>query len=198
MLAVVAATRTGPPGGPAFHRDRRIRVPQAFCDTARHNLTVSPTIAVYRNPYIWTDYAASYKVIIDGDEAGRIWRGQRLRFDVPPGEHRVVVRRFIGRSKELVVAPQSGELVELTCTGRGMAISMLNVILFRLSAYLDLHVTTPSERSAYESTRPRPPKSDAAEHERAMATPNPLPPGWYPDPSGQARLCWWDGTQWIR
>ncbi len=24
----------------------------------------------------------------------------------------------------------------------------------------------------------------------------PPPPGWYPDPSGQPRLRWWDGAQW--
>jgi hypothetical protein len=28
-------------------------------------------------------------------------------------------------------------------------------------------------------------------------TPPPMaPPGWHPDPSGQHRLRWWDGTQW--
>jgi hypothetical protein len=24
----------------------------------------------------------------------------------------------------------------------------------------------------------------------------PMPAGWYPDPHGQARLRWYDGTQW--
>ena len=24
------------------------------------------------------------------------------------------------------------------------------------------------------------------------------PPGWHPDPHGQARLRWWDGSQWTQ
>jgi hypothetical protein len=33
----------------------------------------------------------------------------------------------------------------------------------------------------------------AAGSPQAPATP---PPGWHPDPQGQARLRWWDGTRW--
>lgn len=31
-----------------------------------------------------------------------------------------------------------------------------------------------------------------------MSAPTPLPPGWYPDPSGKARKLYWDGQQWRR
>ena len=29
-----------------------------------------------------------------------------------------------------------------------------------------------------------------------MSAPTPLPPGWYPDPSGKAGQLYWDGQQW--
>jgi len=29
-----------------------------------------------------------------------------------------------------------------------------------------------------------------------IPSPGMAPPGWHPDPSGQSRLRWWDGTQW--
>jgi len=29
-----------------------------------------------------------------------------------------------------------------------------------------------------------------------MSAPTPLPPGWYPDPSGKAGKLYWDGQQW--
>jgi Protein of unknown function (DUF2510) len=29
-----------------------------------------------------------------------------------------------------------------------------------------------------------------------MNAPTPLPPGWYPDPSGKARKMYWDGQGW--
>jgi len=94
-----------------------------------------------------------YKVLIDGDEAGTAWPGQRLSFDVPSGEHRVAVKVDFMRSNELAVGAQAGEVVELACCGRGSAIALFNTI-FRRNAYLDLHVMTAPERAASVSARP--------------------------------------------
>jgi uncharacterized protein YfaP (DUF2135 family) len=55
------------------------------------------------------------------------------------------------------VTVQAGDVVDLTCSGRGSALAVWN----RRSAYLDLHVMTPSEQVAWEgarSTAPEPRK----------------------------------------
>jgi len=118
---------------------------------------MSATIAVYRSPDIGMDRNRRYKVLIDGQEVGTPWPGQRLSFDVPSGEHRVVVKIDFMRSNELVVDTQAGDLVELACRGRGSAFAFLNTI-FRRNAYLDLRVMTESERATWESARPEVPK----------------------------------------
>ena len=117
---------------------------------------MSPTIAIYSSPDIGIDRNRVYKVVIDDHEVGEIWPGQRLSFDVPSGERRVLLKIDFMRSNELAVAPQAGDVIELTSTGKGSAIAFFNTI-FRRKAYLDLHVMTSSERTAWEAAQPRPP-----------------------------------------
>jgi len=45
----------------------------------RHDVIVSPTIAVYRSPDIWMDRNRLYKVVIDHHEVGELWPGQACR-----------------------------------------------------------------------------------------------------------------------
>jgi hypothetical protein len=118
---------------------------------------VSPTIAVYRSPDIRVDRNRLYKVVIDGQEVGELWPGKRLSFNVPSGERRVLVKIDFMRSNELALAPQPGDVVDLTCTGTGSAIAFFNTI-FRRKAYLDLHVMTQGERAAWETAQPQVPK----------------------------------------
>ncbi|MCP9622161.1 DUF2510 domain-containing protein [Nocardia otitidiscaviarum] len=47
-----------------------------------------------------------------------------------------------------------------------------------------------SEWRATRQPRPSPPVQPSVP---SSALP---PPGWYPDPSGIARLRWWDGVRW--
>jgi len=123
----------------------------------RHDVIVSPTIAVYRSPDIRVDRNRLYKVVIDDQEVGELLPGQRMSFDVASGERRVLVKIDFMRSNELALTPQPGDVVDLTCTGKGSPIAFFNTI-FRRKAYLDLHVMTPSERAAWEAARPSPPK----------------------------------------
>lgn len=123
----------------------------------RHDVTVSSTIAVYRSPDIKVDRNRLYKVVIDDQEVGELWPGQRLSFNVPSGEPRVLVKIDFMRSNELALAPQSGDVVELACTGKGSLVAFFNTI-FRRKAYLDLHVMTPGERAAWEAAQPQVPK----------------------------------------
>lgn len=98
-----------------------------------------------------------YKVTIDGRDEGEFWPNQRLSFDVGAGEHRVVVKIDFMRSNELVVPVQAGDVVDLTCSGRGSALALWNTF-FRRKAYLDLHLMTPSEHAAWEAALPPVPK----------------------------------------
>jgi len=114
---------------------------------------MSPTISVYRSPDISMDRNRLYKVLFDGGDVGEAWPGQRLSFDVAPGEHRVMIKIDLMRSNEVVVAPGSGADVDLTCTGRGSLRAMWNT-LFHRHAYLDLHLMTSEERARWEASRP--------------------------------------------
>ena len=118
---------------------------------------MSSTIAVYRSPDIKVDRNRLYKVVIDDQEVGELWPGQRLSFNVPSGERRVLVKIDLMRSNELALAPQPGDVVELACTGKGSLVAFFNTI-FRRKAYLDLHVMTPGERAAWEAAEPQVPK----------------------------------------
>jgi hypothetical protein len=118
---------------------------------------VSPTIAIYRSPDIWMDRNRVYKVLIDDQERGEIWPGQRLSVNVSAGERRVLVKIDFMRSNELALTVLQGEDVDLTCAARGSALAIFNTI-FRRKAYLDLHTMTASERAAWEAAQPRPPQ----------------------------------------
>ena len=123
----------------------------------RHDVTVSSTIAVYRSPDIKVDRNRLYRVVIDDQEVGELWPGQRLSFNVPSGERRVLVKIDFMRSNELALAPEPGDVVELACIGKGSLVAFFNTI-FRRKAYLDLHVMTQGERAAWEAAQPQVPK----------------------------------------
>jgi hypothetical protein len=76
---------------------------------------------------------------------------------VPTGKRRVLLKIDLMRSNELALAPQPDDVIELTCTGKGSPMAFFNTI-FRRKAYLDLHVISSSERSAWEAAQPKPPK----------------------------------------
>ena len=118
---------------------------------------MSSTIAIYRSPDILVDRNRLYKVLVDGKEVGELWPGQRLSINAPSGERRVLVKIDFMRSNELVLSPESGEVVDLTCTGRGSPMAFFNTV-FRRKAYLDLHPMTSSERAAWEAAQTSPPK----------------------------------------
>ena len=132
---------------------------------------MSPTIAVYCSPDIRVDRNRLYKVVIDDHDAGDLWPGQRLSFDVPSGERRVLIKIDFMRSNELALAPQPGDVIDLTCTGRGSPIAFFTTI-FRRRAYIDLHVMTPSERAAWEAAQPSPPEPRNLRSDGAPS------PGW--------------------
>jgi hypothetical protein len=64
------------------------------------------------------DLLQAYAVFVDGSRRGEIRRGQTLRFDVSPGEHRLHLEIEFCRSRELTLAVSPGEEVRLTCRAR--------------------------------------------------------------------------------
>ena len=118
---------------------------------------MSPTLTVYRSPDIWMDRNRLYKVVIDDKQVGELWPGQRLSFGVASGERRVLVKIDFMRSNEMVLVPQLGDVIDLTCTGRGSLMAFFNTF-FRRKAYLDLHVMSSSEQATWEAAQPVSPK----------------------------------------
>lgn len=81
------------------------------------------------------DIFRSYKVIIDGQEAGRIKRGQRLEFPLTPGRHVIFLRIDWCSSPRLELDVQPGQTVRLVCAPGG---SPRDGITDR-NTYIDLH-----------------------------------------------------------
>jgi hypothetical protein len=107
-----------------------------------------------------------YEVVTNDREMGELWPGQRLSFDVPSGEQRIVVKIDLMRSNELALAARSGDVIDLTCRGRGSPMAFFNSI-FRRKSYFDLHVMTRTERTALEASQPHTPKPRNLEDEGA-------------------------------
>lgn len=105
----------------------------------------SAGVRIFRSPDIWMDRNRLYKVVVDGKTVGELWPKENGFFNLAPGEHRLFVKIDFMRSKELSIAFEPGETVELACRGGGSALALFRTI-FRRSAYLDLHEITPEER----------------------------------------------------
>jgi len=110
-------------------------------------MVYSAGVRIFRSPDIWMDRNRRYKVIVDGSAVGELWPKENGLFDFPPGEHRIHVKIDFMRSNEMTVSAESGEVLELSCTGRGSLPALFRTI-FRRSSYLDLHRITPEERKA--------------------------------------------------
>jgi hypothetical protein len=92
-------------------------------------------VLVVRRRRAWAGSAFAYRVLIDGQPAGRIANGETRTFEVSPGPHRVFVEQWFTRSRALDVSvPPNGELRCGPRSNWGFSFGLLFVQPFRCLA----------------------------------------------------------------
>jgi hypothetical protein len=100
------------------------------------------TILVQRRADGWRDRLREYRVVLDGQEVGRLRPGRRCELSVTPGTHELEVRiDWAGSgSHEVVLAP--GESVEYECRNRPGWSTIVRAFT-NPDSYLELQQTSP-------------------------------------------------------
>ena len=142
------------------------------------------------------------------DRNGQKFTGA-VRFTVvDPGLHRI---RVLGNGQQIIVAPSiagsfAGALAWLGLIGVGVLVAAIGLVLLivgfvrgRRPAVVSVPAGGASPPVADPYSAPAvavPPVPVSPPVAPPIATPAAAPPGWFPDPKGEARLRWWDGQQW--
>ncbi len=75
------------------------------------------------------DALRGYQVVIDGEPAAKIKRGQTLRLSIAAGSHEVFMRIDWCRSPTVAVEAHPGEIIEMSCEPGGAASEGLNAVV---------------------------------------------------------------------
>ena len=86
----------------------------------------------------WTDRARAYKLLIDGEECGRIKRDSSLSVDVPAGKHRITAWIDWCSGNVVMVDLEEGGLVEIDVSNRHGVLRSQFVISRAPATYLAL------------------------------------------------------------
>jgi hypothetical protein len=117
------------------------------------------------------DVLRTYKVVIDGNPAGDIRRGETKTFDVPPGQHEIHLEIDWAQSRKLELNLSSGDVASLTCSARPPNAG-LNVLASK--NYIKLEIVDGSWLAVDDTFRPEPPPApeiapDAPDDEEMQA-----------------------------
>jgi hypothetical protein len=142
------------------------------------------------------------------DRNGETFTGA-VRFTVvEPGLHRIKV---LGNGQQVVVGPSIGgsfvsALAWLGLVGLGVLVAAVGLVLLIVGFVRGRRpraVSAPAGGIAPTAADPYgvpgavvPPVPVSQPAAPPVAIPASAPPGWFPDPKGEARLRWWDGQQW--
>lgn len=100
-------------------------------------------ITVRRGNDIWMDRNRQYKVLIDGQMVGNLWKNQSESYGVTSGEHQVRIKIDFLKSNALTVSIPVGQTVNLYCRGHGSLVALFNTLV-RWNKYLDLDLVSES------------------------------------------------------
>jgi hypothetical protein len=89
----------------------------------------------------YRDLLRRYAVLIDGVQTGRIGRGQALRFDVPPGVHKLQLKLDWGYSTLLTAEVEPGKSVYFACSPGGDVSEGLAAVTVNKGGYISLWKT---------------------------------------------------------
>jgi hypothetical protein len=95
-------------------------------------------IEVKRREGGWVDRARKYKVLVDGEEVGRVGAGESVTADVPAGSHEVSLKIDWCRSRKQTVQLGADETASFACRPNASALTILYYISFGMGNYVRL------------------------------------------------------------
>jgi hypothetical protein len=89
-----------------------------------------PVTIVLRRDSGYADRLRKYRVILDDLEIGRIGNGDEKRFDITPGEHRLMIKVDWGRSGVVRFIAVEGQMLEFECGSNLRGANLLFAIYY--------------------------------------------------------------------
>ena len=115
------------------------------------------SIEVRRKPGGWVDRARKYKVLVDGEEVGRVGAGEKVIAQVAAGEHEVWLKVDWCRSKSQVATLGDGDAVAYDCRPNANPLTVLWFISFGMGNYIALGPASAGELPDVEAPLIDPP-----------------------------------------
>jgi hypothetical protein len=95
-------------------------------------------IHVHRRANAYQDRARAYKVMLDGEEVGRVKRGESVSFDAAPGGHQLQLKIDWATSEPLDVQVAGGQDLNFECWPNSSPLTALYWITFGRKRYIGL------------------------------------------------------------
>ena len=96
------------------------------------------SISIERKPLGGVDLFRRYRVLIDGNEVGRIGRGERQAFEVDPGPHQVRLKIDWCWSEPVDLQVAEGDEVALVCEPNANVITFIYYATGAYDRYIKL------------------------------------------------------------
>ena len=95
-------------------------------------------IHVHRRANAYQDRARAYKVVLDGEEVGRVKRGESVSFDAAPGAHQLQLKIDWATSEPLSVDVVAGQDLHFECWPNAKPLTALYWITLGRRRYIGL------------------------------------------------------------
>ena len=110
-------------------------------------MTLIATIHVQRVSNRWVDRLRAYRILVDGQERGKVSRGESLELAVEPGAHVVQARIDWCRSPILEVNLTAGERADIECRPNANGLTALWYATVGFGRYIVLRQITEPVRA---------------------------------------------------
>jgi hypothetical protein len=95
-------------------------------------------IHIHRSANAYQDRARAYKIMLDGQEVGKVKRGESVAVDAAPGAHQLQLKIDWAVSQPLDVQVQAGQDAHFECHPNSTPLTALYWITFGRKNYIGL------------------------------------------------------------